>query len=599
MGQNRTLRLPALIVAVTIILIIPAVVLAAPHPQNVPLGQDTPTQPPNPQAGLESYAQNCAPCHGETGGGDGPSASGLNFPPAALGDYEAVKDLSPADWFEVTRNGRIERMMPPWSNRLTDQEIWDTVAYAWTLHTSPAQVKMGQAVYEQNCATCHGPDGKGSGAPGMLDFTDFAATSQVSQQAWAQVVAEGRDKMPAFGDKLSEAERAAALEYVRSLSLGPSTRAPLAPGQGVITGTVTNETTGAPVAGLPITLGVFDGASLLEERSAATDASGGYRFEGLSTDPAAVYIARAEYPAGGLPYSSEMVGFAGSQTAASLPLSVYETTTDPSGIRADRVHYIVDLEPGRLLIAELVVLSQDGDRAYIGDGSGVLKFTLPAGAEDLSIEDGELGEDQRYARTADGFVDRLPMPPGEQVRQVLYRYALPYEGTALDLSRALAYPSANVNVLATDQGQKVTSADMADQGRRTTEQGSFFSFTAQDVPAGKPLAVRMTNLPRAGAAAASQASGDGGLNRGLLIALVAAVAAVAALLAALPLLRRSNASGAAVAVEDRDDLADALARLTLAYENGEISESAYRDRRLRYKAQMLDAEARAGARRPG
>ena len=587
MRPNRNVWLPALIVAALFVLI-PMVVLAAPHPQ------DTPPQTPNPQAGRESFAQNCAPCHGDTGGGDGPSASGLNFPPTAFSDYEAVKDLAPADWFDVTKNGRMQRMMPPWSNRLSDQEIWDTVAYAWTLHTSAAQVEMGKAVYDQSCATCHGPDGKGNGAPGMVDFTDFAATSQVSQAAWAQVVAAGRDAMPAFGDTLSEAERAAALEYVRSLSTGPMFHAALAPGQGVITGTVTNMTTGAPVKNLSVTLGTFNGADLVEEKVTATDATGFYRFDGLSTDPNAVYVARVEYPEGQLPYSSDLGTFADGAMTASLPIPVYETTTDASGVRADRVHYIVDLEPGRALIAELIVLSQDGNKAYIGDGGGVLKFTLPVGAEDLTIDNGALGDDQRYVRTAEGFVDRLPLPPGEQVRQVLFRYSLPYEGDALTLTRSLPYPATAVNVLATDQGQKVSSPNMTDEGRRTTEMGSFFNLSALNVAANQPITVEMSNLPRSGAAApAAAGGGSGGMDRMLLFVLVGAGAAIAALLAAWPLLRRP-AHATANLPADREDLADALARLTLTYEAGEISESAYRDQRLQLKAQMLDRELRAG-----
>jgi hypothetical protein len=78
----------------------------------------------------------------------------------------------------------------------------------------------------------------------------------------------------------------------------------------------------------------------------------------------------------------------------------------------------------------------------------------------------------------------------------------------------------------------------------------------------------------------------------LLFALVGAGGAVAALLAAWPFLRRPTRRAAAI-TSDREDLADALARLTLAYEAGEISDSAYRDRRLRLKAQMLDSEFRS------
>ena len=61
----------------------------------------------------------------------------------------------------MTKNGRMQQMMPPWKNQLSDQEIWDTVAYAWSLHTSRDEVDQGKTVYEANCASCHGADGKG------------------------------------------------------------------------------------------------------------------------------------------------------------------------------------------------------------------------------------------------------------------------------------------------------------------------------------------------------------------------------------------------------------------------------------------------------
>ena len=85
----------------------------------------------------------------------------------------------------------MQQMMPPWKNQLNDQQIWDTVAYAWSLHTTRDEVDQGKTVYDANCASCHGPDGKG-GQGGAPDLTDFAKTSQVSQAAWAQAVARAR-----------------------------------------------------------------------------------------------------------------------------------------------------------------------------------------------------------------------------------------------------------------------------------------------------------------------------------------------------------------------------------------------------------------------
>jgi mono/diheme cytochrome c family protein len=549
-------------------------------------GQEGSPTPPDPAAGRESYLQNCAPCHGETGKGDGPSAQGLSVAPAALGDYAVIADLPLTDWFDVTKEGRMDRMMPPWGERLTDQQIWDTVGYAWTLHTSEAQVGMGKAVYAANCASCHGPDGKGIpdqvGDP-MPDFTDFAATSVVSQGQWAQSVQAGLNEMPAFGDTLSQAERTAALEYVRSLAMGPMFGSASLTGSGVISGTVTNGTTGAPVPDLTVEMAIFDGTSLLDQRATTTDAAGLYRFEGLPTDPNLAFAARVEYPKG-VTNGSDFASFEPGQTGINMPLPVYETTTDGSGVRADRVHYIVEFQDGQALVAELLVFSLDGNRTYVGDGTGVLRFNLPPGAQELSINDGELGD--RYRAVEGGFVDTLPLAPGPGTRQVLYRYSLPYSGGKLDLERSLAYPAANVNALIADQGQKVVSEGLENQGIRQTQSGNYTNLVGQSLPANQPIRIRLSGLPAAAAAATSAQSST---SRILLYGLAALAIAGAVLLALWPVLRRRARTGAvAEEAAGREGLIDALAALDIAHSNGQISDTAYRDRRLRLKAQLLD-----------
>ncbi len=561
-----------------------------------PAGQDAaPVTPPQPLAGRASYAENCAPCHGAAGLGDGPAAAGLGVPPTALGRYEAIAARSWQELFEITKNGNMARMMPPWKNRLTDQEIWDTVAYAWTLHTSAAEVEQGKQLYDANCTACHGPDGRGL-VPGAPDLSDFATTATVSQATWAAAVANGKGTMPGFAGKLTEAEQRAVLEYVRSLSLGgPLFRGPLEKGTGVISGTITNGTTGQPMPGLTVELGIFDHTELVEQRATETDATGRYLFTELPTDPQVIYAARVVYPAG-VPYSSDFISFDTGQTEINLPVTVYETTSDPAGVRAERVHFIIEFDPalpGEALIAELIVFSLDGNRTYVGDGNAVLRFPLPAGATDLGINEEEIGG--RFQATADGFVDLLPLRPGANVRQVLYRYSLPYTADRLELTRALPYPAAAVNALISDVGQTVSSPQLADQGKRATQGATYFNLAATNLPAGQEVTIRMTKLP-----SAQGGGGSGGgvtaASRVVVFLLVGLAAAVAALLVAYPMLRgRVAPARATPAGLDREALLDALARLEDAHEAGEIPEAAYRDQRLRLKAQLRDLLSREGA----
>jgi len=490
----------------------------------------------------------------------------------------------------------MQRMMPPWRERLTDQEIWDTVAYAWTLHTSAGEVELGQQVYEANCASCHGPDGRGAASPpGVPDLTDFAATSSVSQVTWAQAVAAGKGEMPGFADKLSAEEQAAVLEYTRGLSFGGRLfRGPLAKGTGVITGTVTNETTGEPLPGLTVELGIFDTTALLGQQTAVSDANGVYSFTELDTDPGLAYVVRTDYPAG-VPYNTDFVSFGEGETSKELSLAVFETTNEAASLRTNRVHYIVEFESGRALIAELLLFSLDGNRTYIGDGNAVLRVSLPAGAQNVEI-DGDDGSG-RFELTGEGFVDRLPLRPGTNVRQLLFRYSLPYTGGQFDLVHTLAYPAANVNALISDVGQQVSSPQLASQGVRATENGGYHNLLGQNLAAGQQVLIRMTNLPTAGGVAAAGTTGSGGVNPWLLAALIGLAAGGAVALILLPIVRgRSAGTGAAVAAAGatQADLVDALARLDLAYEAGELNETAYRDQRLRLKAQLSDLLRREG-----
>jgi hypothetical protein len=361
---------------------------------------------------------------------------------------------------------------------------------------------------------------------------------------------------------------------------------PLTKGTGVITGTLTNGTTGAPMPDLTVVLRIFDGTNPLEIRQATADAAGVYRFEELPTDATLTYAVIADYPPGaGVPYGTEPTGFQSGQTTLNLPLTVYETTADSAGVRADRVHFIVEFDAGQLLVAELYVFSLDGNRAYVGDGAGSLRFSLPQSAQGLAVSGGELGG--RYLQTRDGFVDTLPLPPGQGVRQVLFRYALPITGGKLELARTLPYPAANVNALIAETGVQVSSPQLPAKGMRQTEYGNYITLSGQNLAAGQPITLLFTGLTTVATGAASVPAGIAPV---ILLIAMGLVGVAAGLLAAWPLLRRRPAGAAAAGADglSREALIDALARLDLAHEVGKLSDAAYRDQRLRLKAQLMD-----------
>ena len=79
----------------------------------------------------------------------------------------------------------------------------------------------GKALYEKNCAGCHGADGKGNPAMAKiigdkgLDITGKEVAKQ-SEAQLLKLIAEGAGKMPA--SKLSKDEQKQALGYARTLA---------------------------------------------------------------------------------------------------------------------------------------------------------------------------------------------------------------------------------------------------------------------------------------------------------------------------------------------------------------------------------------------
>lgn len=90
-----------------------------------PLGSDAAA------AGQSIYVVQCASCHGESGKGDGPAGQALTPPAANL--VESVANFDD-DYlhYRIAEGGTMDpynSSMPPFKNVLSDEEIWQVVAY--------------------------------------------------------------------------------------------------------------------------------------------------------------------------------------------------------------------------------------------------------------------------------------------------------------------------------------------------------------------------------------------------------------------------------------------------------------------------------------
>ncbi len=451
-----------------------------------PLGrvfaQDGGTQEPVGKAyrGEAVFQQRCASCHGEKGDGNSALADQL---PDTLPDFTApdyADGKTPQELFDVITNGRMDRMMPPWGNELSEEERWDAVAYLWSLHLTPDQIDRARQLYDQSCASCHGSSGAGvdESAPDLrnsqwLNATDDAIIAAITSEGHPQVA------------DVQEADLPLLASAVRRFSLGFDQTEVLVEGTGDVSILVKNGTTGEILANQPVRLFIFEQERFADMREGQTDEDGRAHFTGLPTNPTWAYVAETTYQ--DLTYHSEPSAFTPDAETIDLTVSVYEPGATKDAVSIERAHWLVDLTtPGFVDVGEVYVFANSADRVYAGEtpdpnaAPRVLEIPLPEDAVNINV-DGQT-EDGRFQIDGTTVIDTRPLPPGTM--QLFLRYSLPVVDGRVELSHPLLYYTRMLNLLAPDIGIAVDAPDWQEDEPIATQGGDFLNYTVLDLPAG-------------------------------------------------------------------------------------------------------------------
>lgn len=184
---------------------------------------------------LEGYAKSagaavfrtwCAQCHGS--GAAGVQASG--YPNLLDDDWlwggtveEIHATISHGIRNETDDDARYSEM-PAFGELLEEEEIVQVVNYVQSLSGTPqdaSMVEAGAVVYEDNCSSCHMEDGTGDRSQGAPNLTDAIWLYGGSYEKLLETVNYSRfGVMPAWTDRLSEAELRAVSTYVHGLGGG-------------------------------------------------------------------------------------------------------------------------------------------------------------------------------------------------------------------------------------------------------------------------------------------------------------------------------------------------------------------------------------------
>lgn len=578
-----------------------------------------PLSPPNAANGLAVFADRCANCHGATGAGDGELSAQLVKAPAHLNDPAFRETAVPGTLFDTITNGILESGMPPFgpasSNPLDAATRWDMVAAVYSFSTPAESIAMGQAVYEINCAACHGETGLGDGpdAAAEAEGLDLTRLEYWFSRSNEMVLADlSGSAIAEHTYELSEAELVAVVDYGRTFSYAyappPAPPVPLAAIEGaVITGLINNGTTGDVVSGGEALLRAFTvNFEQTLNMTTTVGVDGRFQFDLPEIQPDWVFLAGYQY--NDLTFSSNAGQVSDASLPLDLPVTVYETTTDPGVISYEQVHLIMEFQSAELLqVSELYVINNGGTAVFVGEtgnpDQGTIRFSLPDGAQSPIFERtlGSINSTipaTEVIETGSGWADTLPLQPGTGGLNLIISYLLPYKD-GMTLSHALPYATNRANVILPDAGVSVIGSDWEFQGTSDMGTASFLSYAHANLPAGSNLSLTLSGEPTqttgiSGNTIAPRSSTNELLIGGgvLLIALAAAVFAYRSWQIASDddeyeydddEIEYENAD---TEENEINQLLQAIADLDDAYEKGELDEAAYTSHRAQLKTEL-------------
>ena len=485
-----------------------------------------PAAPPDAAVGLQIYADRCANCHGPAGQGDGELSTRLPLPPADYTDPEFRRTRIPATMFNAITNGILEGGMPPFGplnseSPISEANRWDLVAATYSLATPPETIAYGQLIYEESCAACHGAGGLGDGPEAAdqetppTDLTNLSYWYNRSNETVFTALQPGA--LPGHEYDLSDDELWAVVDYSRTFSYQYVSQTALSGPipAATINGIITNGATGEVVSAAEVLLRGFDASFQPTLNLTQTvGADGAFSFALTDVDPDWVYLVSVIY--NDLGFSSDAGRLSVTSPELSMPIIVYDATTDPAVVNVDQAHILLNFGGESVQVDELYIFSNRDRYVFVGETgdpeAGTVLISLPDGASDVSFQrslgrmDSALPAPE-VIRLADGrYADTIPFHPGQT--SLIVSYNLPYNGGAT-LDRQVHYPISNVGVIMTAGGVSLAGEDFVDQGVQQMGETQFIAYTRTGVPAQSVLSLSLSGRPdfsftNTGAMAAAQ-----------------------------------------------------------------------------------------------
>ncbi|MFZ1399741.1 MAG: hypothetical protein WAS33_22745, partial [Candidatus Promineifilaceae bacterium] len=303
-------------------------------------------------------------------------------------------------------------------------------------------------------------------------------------------------------------------------------------------------------------------------------------------------------------YFSDPTPLPAEASTLSLQVPIYDKTSSTAAVQVERQHIFFDAAQGGLLVGEIYILSNLGDRTIAGSNGedallAPLQFALPEAAANVTFEGDENG---RYLRTPGGFVDTSPLRPGEGTGQVVVRYVLPYEdGMVYNLEPN--WPTNGINLLVPEGiGISLAGEELVEEGSRDMGDGRQMAvYSYGGIQPDETVSLSLTGELAVTAISSpplelSETPAPAPIRKELAVA--GGVLGLLLVGVGIWWYFRSDAEEDDLAQPETsfDDLVLQLAQLEADHDQGGLDETAYQQQRnkLRQQAQTVLARAEAG-----
>jgi len=177
--------------------------------------------------GKPAFGDNCAPCHG-SGGAGSPGYANLNDDDWLWGGkLEDIQQTITHGIRWASDNDTRPGNMPAFGRDgiLKADEISSVADYTRTLSglapEAGADLAKGKKIFADNCAACHGDDGKGKRELGAPNLTDKIWLFASDKKTIVEGITNGRgNAMPAWGGRLDATTIKALTVYVHTFGGG-------------------------------------------------------------------------------------------------------------------------------------------------------------------------------------------------------------------------------------------------------------------------------------------------------------------------------------------------------------------------------------------